>query len=111
VHVTGCRSSFQKKCLGKMGDVSRESRTLVFVSHNMTAITRLCKWGVWIEGGQVREIGPAADVAMHYLETNQQDTGELRFTEEPERAPGSEYIRLTGARLARRPRKGDDGVR
>jgi lipopolysaccharide transport system ATP-binding protein len=92
-------ASFQKKCLGKMGEVSRESRTLVFVSHNMAAITRLCKWGIWIEGGQVREIGPAVDVAMHYLETNQQDTGEVKFTEGSERPPGSEYIRLMGARL------------
>jgi lipopolysaccharide transport system ATP-binding protein len=92
-------AAFQRKCLGRMRDVTAEqSRTIIFVSHNMAAITRLCKWAVWIDGGRVREIGPAADVAMNYLSQGHQDTAELTFAD-PAAAPGSEYIRLIAVRL------------
>jgi len=57
---------FQKKCLGKMEDVSRGGRTIVFVSHQMNQIRRLCGKVVWIEGGQVRRIGPTAEVLGAY---------------------------------------------
>src|SRR5262249_31130806 len=45
-------ASFQKKCLGKMGKVSREGRTILFVSHNMGALSNLCTTGLWIHNGQ-----------------------------------------------------------
>ena len=45
-------AAFQKKCLGKMGDVARQGRTVIFVSHNMDAIRRLCGRGVWLEIGR-----------------------------------------------------------
>jgi lipopolysaccharide transport system ATP-binding protein len=44
---------FQNKCLGKLGDVARQGRTVLFVSHNMGAVANLCTAGLWIEGGQV----------------------------------------------------------
>src|ERR1700693_4698451 len=50
-------ASFQKKCLGKMGDVARAGRTIVFVSHNMTAIRSLSHRVVWLEGGAIRQDG------------------------------------------------------
>jgi lipopolysaccharide transport system ATP-binding protein len=50
---------FQKKCLGKMQEVSRSGRTIVFVSHQMGQMRRLCERVIWIEGGQVREHGRA----------------------------------------------------
>jgi lipopolysaccharide transport system ATP-binding protein len=46
-------AAFQKKCLGKMGDVAREGRTVLFVSHNMAAVKNLCPRGLWFEEGQV----------------------------------------------------------
>ena len=49
---------FQKKCLGKMGDVARGGRTVVLVSHQMNQIRRLCQRVVWVDGGQVRKQGP-----------------------------------------------------
>jgi lipopolysaccharide transport system ATP-binding protein len=52
--------AFQKKCLGKMGDVARTGRTIVFVSHQMNQIRRLCGRVLWMEGGKIRETGPAA---------------------------------------------------
>jgi lipopolysaccharide transport system ATP-binding protein len=59
---------FQRKCLGKMDDVStREGRTVLFVSHNMTALSRLCKTAIWLDGGVVREKGPAQDIVSQYL--------------------------------------------
>ncbi len=57
---------FQKKCLGKMQEVSRSGRTIVFVSHQMNQIRRLCGRALWIDGGQVREQGPTGAVVAQY---------------------------------------------
>lgn len=46
-------AAFQKKCLRKMGDVAQEGRTILFVSHNMGAITRLCKRAIWVDAGKI----------------------------------------------------------
>src|SRR5882757_2375427 len=51
--------NFQKKCLGKMGDVARAGRTIVLVSHNMAATATLCRNVLWLDGGEVVEMGPA----------------------------------------------------
>jgi lipopolysaccharide transport system ATP-binding protein len=59
--------AFQRKCLGKMQDVSRGGRSVVFVTHNMMAATSLCHSGVLIDGGQVRQRGPIQDVIKTYL--------------------------------------------
>ena len=53
---------FQKKCLGKMEDVSKSGRTIVFVSHQMNQIRRLCERVLWIDGGQIRQSGPANQI-------------------------------------------------
>lgn len=57
---------FQKKCLGKMQEVSKSGRTIVFVSHQMNQIRRLCERVLWIDAGQIREEGPAGDVVARY---------------------------------------------
>jgi lipopolysaccharide transport system ATP-binding protein len=57
---------FQKKCLGKMGDVARAGRTVVLVSHQMNQIRRLCQRVVWVDGGEIRRNGPAQDVVSAY---------------------------------------------
>src|SRR6202043_1573370 len=49
---------FQRKCLGKMGDVARAGRTVILVSHQLNQIRRLCHRAVWLEGGQVGQKGP-----------------------------------------------------
>jgi lipopolysaccharide transport system ATP-binding protein len=59
-------SEFQKKCLGKMKDVSGEGRTVLFVSHNMLAVKSLCNKGILLEHGQVTEIGPIDQVVNTY---------------------------------------------
>ncbi len=60
-------AAFQKKCLGKMESVAKEGRTVLFVSHNMGAITQLCEWAMWLEDGQVRQTGPSTAVVASYL--------------------------------------------
>jgi len=57
---------FQKKCLGKMGDVAKAGRTIIFVSHQMNQIRRLCERVYWLDGGQIRESGPTAEVVGAY---------------------------------------------
>ena len=59
---------FQHKCLGKMGDVSRqEGRTVLFVSHNMSAVASLCPRSVYLEGGEVAFDGDTAGAVSHYF--------------------------------------------
>jgi lipopolysaccharide transport system ATP-binding protein len=60
---------FQKKCLGKMNDVSqREGRTVLFVSHSMTAITNLCKSGIMMDKGKINFIGDVDQAVSSYLQ-------------------------------------------
>ncbi len=58
---------FQKKCLGKMNDVSKSGRTVLFVSHNMAAIQRLCERSIWLEQGGVMKMGDTSSVLQAYL--------------------------------------------
>jgi lipopolysaccharide transport system ATP-binding protein len=60
-------SEFQKKCLGKMEDVSRGGRTVIFVSHNMGTVTSLCRTALSLDRGRVVAMGPAADQVSQYL--------------------------------------------
>ena len=57
---------FQKKCLGKMGDVAKGGRTVVYISHQMNQIRRLCERAVWLDAGQLQKIGPAAETVSAY---------------------------------------------
>ena len=59
-------AAFQKKCLGRMGEVAHDGRTILFVSHNMLAVRALCQRAVWLDGGRVRMDGPAEEVARAY---------------------------------------------
>jgi lipopolysaccharide transport system ATP-binding protein len=58
--------NFQKKCLGKMGDVARAGRTVVLVSHQLNQIRRLCHRVVWVDGGSIRRDGGAHEVVSAY---------------------------------------------
>jgi lipopolysaccharide transport system ATP-binding protein len=60
-------AAFQKKCLGKMGEVAGEGRTVLFVSHNMAAIRQLCAASVLLEDGRVACMGETMDVVARYL--------------------------------------------
>jgi ABC-type polysaccharide/polyol phosphate transport system ATPase subunit len=60
-------AAFQKKCLGKMGEVAGEGRTVLFVSHNMAAIRQWTQWSLWIHDGHIRECGSSHSVVNRYL--------------------------------------------
>jgi lipopolysaccharide transport system ATP-binding protein len=60
-------AQFQKKCLGKIGDVAREGRTVLFVSHNMGAIARLCKQGILLSRGRIQALGNIEHVMQTYI--------------------------------------------
>ena len=67
--------SFQKKCLGKMSEVSRDGRTVIFVSHNMSSIIRICSRCILIEGGKIEADGPVESVIRGYLAASAQHDG------------------------------------
>ncbi len=61
-------AAFQKKCLGKMGDVVQDGRTVLFVSHNMNAILSLCKSCLWVDQGKIVDSGTSQQVVGSYLQ-------------------------------------------
>ena len=60
-------AAFQKKCLGKMGDVAKQGRTILFVSHSMASVSVLCSSAIVLEGGSVRMTGPTQEAIGEYL--------------------------------------------
>jgi len=75
-------AEFQKKCLGKMDDVSKkEGRTVLFVSHNMGAVKNLCKTGILLTSGSLTAVGSASSIIKKYLEN--QFEGDKALTEKP----------------------------
>ncbi|MGA9390307.1 MAG: ABC transporter ATP-binding protein [Candidatus Sulfotelmatobacter sp.] len=91
-------ASFQKKCLGKMGAVSREGRTILFVSHNMAAIKALCSRAVWMSDGTVTASGTAADVVDNYLLGTARGACSQEWRD-PTAAPGNESVRISYIRI------------
>ena len=89
--------AFQKKCLGKMGSVARQGRTVLFVSHNMAAIIALCHRGILIDGGSVAMSGPSGDVVTRYLMADATLGGEVTLppaTGDARKAFGFRSIRV-----------------
>ncbi len=70
-------AQFQKKCLGKMEDVSKSGRTILFVSHNMEAVQRLCNYGLLLEKGSLIHSGSMESTIKEYLENRTNDV--MRF--------------------------------
>jgi lipopolysaccharide transport system ATP-binding protein len=89
---------FQKKCLEKMEDVGKKGRTVLFVSHNMPAITRLCERAILLEGGSIVADGPTHQVVSAYLKT-ENGTAAARKWPDPGKAPGNEVVRLRAVRV------------
>jgi lipopolysaccharide transport system ATP-binding protein len=70
-------AAFQKKCLGKMGDVAKEGRTVLFVSHQMGSIAQLCTSAILLETGKISQSGPVSDVIANYV--NHLNKGSVNF--------------------------------
>ena len=69
-------AEFQRKCLGKMGDVAQQGRTVLFVSHNMSAILRLTQEAIVLKKGQLIKRAPTAEAVDYYLSSGQAESGE-----------------------------------
>ena len=89
---------FQRKCIEKMQDVGQHGRTILFVSHNMPAIARLCRNAVLFEEGILKQFGPAVDVVGSYLQAGLGTTSVREWTDR-ERMPGTDAVRLRAIRI------------
>jgi lipopolysaccharide transport system ATP-binding protein len=89
---------FQKKCLSKMQDVGQQGRTVLFVSHNMPAITRLCERTILLDDGQLIEDGPSHRVVSTYLNSGLGTTAAREWTD-PDQAPQGDVARLCAVRV------------
>jgi lipopolysaccharide transport system ATP-binding protein len=91
-------AAFQKKCLGKMGAVAKEGRTVVFVSHNMIAVRSLCARALWLDKGQILDAGETGSVVLNYLEQTTLPVLEQNW-EDSSAAPGNEVVQIRAARV------------
>ncbi|HEX2439774.1 MAG TPA: ABC transporter ATP-binding protein [Methylomirabilota bacterium] len=93
-------AAFQKKCLGKMSDVARRDRTVLFVSHNLVAVEALCGRALWLDQGRVAQDGPAGQVISQYLRSTSAPLTERAWLD-PAQAPAADGVRLTRLRVRR----------
>ncbi|MBN1166556.1 MAG: ATP-binding cassette domain-containing protein [Methanospirillaceae archaeon] len=91
-------AGFQKKCLGKMGEVAKEGRTVLFVSHNMSAITTMCKRVILIDKGELLEDGTSDEVVSHYLNTSLGTYGKTEW-KDIDTAPGINGFKLISVEI------------
>ena len=91
-------ANFQRKCLDKMQDVGQQGRTVLLVSHNMSAITRMCSRAILINEGKVVRDGPATEVVGVYLSSGLASTS-TREWPDPTTAPGGKVARLRAVRV------------
>jgi lipopolysaccharide transport system ATP-binding protein len=95
---------FQKKCINKMQDVGQHGRTVLFVSHNMPAITRLCERVILLDEGKMLQDGPSYQVIRTYLDSGL-GTSAAREWSDLSKAPGNDIVRLRAVRV-----RTEDGV-
>jgi lipopolysaccharide transport system ATP-binding protein len=90
-------AEFQKKCLGKMGDVAQSGRTVLFVSHNMAVVQRLCTRGILLDRGAVVTSGPIGNIAARYQQSEGAKLDGAVF--DPRSRRGAGWARTTDARI------------
>jgi lipopolysaccharide transport system ATP-binding protein len=81
-----------------MEEVAGQGRTVLFVSHNMAAVSRFCNQCVWLDQGTVREVGEPESIVARYLSMGLDEKGEALFPDDRS-APGSEFVRLLAVRI------------
>jgi lipopolysaccharide transport system ATP-binding protein len=91
-------ADFQKKCLGRMEELGDSGRTVLFVSHSMPAVLRLCPRVMLLDGGHMAVDGTSTEVVNAYLDTGGRSTAE-RVWPGPEEAPGDSHVRLKSVRV------------
>ncbi|MHB9132247.1 MAG: ABC transporter ATP-binding protein [Armatimonadota bacterium] len=91
--------AFQKKCLGKMGEVANGGRTVLFVSHNMAAVTQLCTTALLLEQGRIRYNGASQTAVERYLSAVDTDLCAEISWPTLSSCPGDDFVRLNGCRV------------
>jgi lipopolysaccharide transport system ATP-binding protein len=91
-------AEFQRRCLGRMQDFGQSGRTVLFVSHNMPAIARLCERTILLSDGQIERDGPSPDVVAHYLQSGQ-GTGSFRDLVDSDQAWSDGLAKLRWIRI------------
>jgi len=91
-------AEFQRRCLGRMEDLSESGRTLIFVSHQMQAVSQLCDRALWLDHGQVVGEGESAEVVARYLQAGF-GSGSHREWPDLASAPGDDLVRLQSVRV------------
>ncbi len=91
-------ASFQRKCLKKVEDVGQQGRTVLFVSHNMPAVSRICERVILLDGGHVVQDGPSHQVIGAYLHSGLGTTA-AREWHDAAQAPGNHVVRLRAVRV------------
>lgn len=89
-------ATFQKKCLGKLDEVAKRGRTVLFVSHNMVAVQSLCSRAVWLDSGEIQSQGSAKEVISQYLKASLAVRAEQQW-DDISTAPGNEQVRIRRA--------------
>jgi lipopolysaccharide transport system ATP-binding protein len=92
---------FQRKCLNKMEEVGSQGRTVLFVSHSMPAVTRLCKRALLLNEGKLLAEGPAHTIVRTYLSRVSDSSIGERVWRNPQEMPGGEVARLCAVRMKR----------
>lgn len=91
-------AEFQKKCMGKMKDVStQKGRTILFVSHNLQAVNNLCSRAIWLQKGVISAIGETQSVVNKYLGAFQKKLWKREWSRHE--APGNEWLKLLSVEL------------
>lgn len=91
-------ADFQKKSIGKMRDVSNSGRTLLFVSHNLTAVQGLCDKGAYLRSGELIKYGPIDEVITEYVKNVSKFQLEQSWID-PDLAPGNDFVKIKTIRL------------
>ena len=87
-------AAFQKKCMGKMGDVAHEGRTVLFVSHNMVAVQQLCQHGMVLTEGKLDMYGPIEEAVSSYMQGVQTAVLRTDLSKRTDRK-GSQWLKFT----------------
>ncbi|OFW62080.1 MAG: hypothetical protein A2133_02095 [Actinobacteria bacterium RBG_16_64_13] len=101
--------SFQRKCLGKMEDVAGHGRTVLFVSHNLTAVTSLCTRAILLDKGRLLADGPARDIVGGYVSSGDERESSKEWC--ADRALGDERARLLRFEIRQDGREARGGIR
>jgi homopolymeric O-antigen transport system ATP-binding protein len=91
-------AEFQRRCLGRMDEIGKSGRTVVFVSHNMPTVTRLCPRAILLDRGRIVLDGPSETVTAHYLHSDTGTSAHRTWADAAD-APGDDLVRLRSVRI------------